>query len=175
MDTMASLRPVRPEDEGFLYDVYASTRTEELSVTGWTDLQKEQFLQMQFGAQHQYYKQQFPQAEFQIILLQNRPIGRLYVDRRQDEIRIIDIALLTEYRNAGIGSMFLQKMMAEAKKKGKLIRIHVETYNPALRLYRRLGFREIENQGVYLLMEWSPVVGQHVPVDQPAGRPELNK
>ena len=115
MDSTARLRPVRPEDESFLYEVYASTRLDELALTGWTEQQKKEFLQMQFGAQHRYYHEQFPEAEFHIILIQNLPIGRLYVDRRSDEIRIIDIALLPEYRNAGIGSMFLHNLMEEAE------------------------------------------------------------
>lgn len=151
-----TLRPIRPEDEAFLFSVYASTREDELAALGWNGVQKESFLRMQFNAQQRHYHTQFAGATFEVILRENQPIGRLYVDRREDEIRIIDIALLPAHRRAGIGSHLLDRLLTEAAEKGKPVRIHVERFNPALRLYERLGFRRIEDQGVYFLMEWTP-------------------
>lgn len=151
-----TLRTIRPEDEDFLYRVYASTRLDELVPLNWDQDQVDAFLQMQFTAQHKYYQEYFTDASFNIILLDNQRIGRLYLDRREDEIRIIDIALLPEYRNAGIGSALLKDILAEATAAGKVVRIHVEKINPALRLYKRLGFYQINDTGVYFLMEWSP-------------------
>ena len=151
-----TLRPIRPEDEDFLSRVYASTRLDELAPLGWSQDQVDAFLQMQFTAQHKYYQEHFTDANFDIILLDNQRIGRLYLDRREDEIRIIDIALLPEYRNAGIGSALLKDILAEATAASKAVRIHVEKFNPALRLYKRLGFYQINDTGVYFLLEWSP-------------------
>ena len=94
-------RAITPEDEPFLRRVYASTREEELSVIPWDDAQKDAFLRMQFDAQHRYYQDNFPEASFDVILVDGRPVGRLYVDRRADEIHIIDIALLPEARAPG--------------------------------------------------------------------------
>ena len=111
---------------------------------------------MQFAAQSSFYAEQFPRAEFQIILVYGEPAGRLYVDRRGDEIRIIDIALLAQYRNRGFGTTLIGNLLAEGESAGLPVRIHVEGLNPALRLYRRLGFRKIGDNGVYHLMEWSP-------------------
>ena len=105
---------------------------------------------------------------FQIILQKGEPVGRLYVDRRKDEIRLIDIALLPELHGQGIGSWLLQDLMDEAKKVGKPIRIHVERFNPALRLYERLGFTHIADQGVYYLMEWS--VNGAKPIDSTSSK-----
>ncbi len=156
IDHLVTLRPITPEDGGFLYRIYASTREDELAVVDWDDGQKEAFLEMQFAAQHAFYMEQFPRAEFQIILLDEEPIGRLYVDRREDEIRIIDIALLAEHRNKGIGSKFLKDILSEGQQKGLPVRIHVEQNNPALRLYERLSFQKIGENGIYYLMEWSP-------------------
>ena len=156
MDQTISLRPIATEDVDFLYRVYASTRAEEMKLVDWDDAQKRAFLDMQFKAQHTYYTQQFAQAEFQIVLLDGEPVGRLYVDRRPDEIRVIDIALLPDYRNRGIGSFFLHNLFDEARRACVPVRIHVEHFNPALRLYARLGFRKIGDAGVYLLMEWPP-------------------
>lgn len=156
MASSITLRPITPEDEEFLYRVYASTREEELAVLDWDETQGEAFLRMQFNAQHTYYVHQFGQAAFDLILLDGEPIGRLYVDRRADEIRIIDIALLTEYRRQGIGSRLMKGILVEAESAGLPVRIHVEQNNPALGLYTRLGFERIGDEGVYYLMEWRP-------------------
>jgi ribosomal protein S18 acetylase RimI-like enzyme len=151
-----TLRPIRPDDEGFLYDVYASTRLDELATLGWSEPQREAFLRMQFRAQHQSYLTQFPMADFAIILHHERPIGRLYIERRADEMRGIDIALLPEYRRVGIGTAILQDLLAEAARDGKPFRIHVEKFNRAQRLYKRLGFTILDDDGAYLFMEWRP-------------------
>jgi ribosomal protein S18 acetylase RimI-like enzyme len=150
-----TLRPVRPEDESFLYEVYASTRRDELAFTGWPAAQVEALLRMQFAAQQRAYLAQFPAGDFQIILCRERPIGRLYLERRADEIRGIDLALLPEYRQAGIGTAILRELLAEAARLGKPFRLHVAKCNRARRLYERLGFITLADDGVHLLMEWS--------------------
>jgi ribosomal protein S18 acetylase RimI-like enzyme len=155
-----SLRPIRPRDRAFLYKIYAGTRAEEFAVVPWDEAEKERFLQWQFDAQHKFYMEQFPAARFDIVLQRRRRIGRLYVDRRAEEIRIIDIALLPERRGNGIGGMLMRELLDEAAAAGKPVRIHVEKFNRALGLYRRLGFSQIEDQGVYLLMQWLPPAGK---------------
>jgi ribosomal protein S18 acetylase RimI-like enzyme len=151
-----TLRPITLSDEAFLCRLYASTREDEMALVDWDDAQKKAFLEMQFNAQHTFYMEQFTEAAFDVILLDGEPIGRLYVDRRPDEIRIIDIALLPEHRNRGIGSRYMRALLAEGAAAGLPVRIHVEQYNPAMRLYNRLGFQKIDEHGVYHLMEWSP-------------------
>jgi ribosomal protein S18 acetylase RimI-like enzyme len=151
-----ALRPIHPGDESFLHDVYASTRLEELASLGSSEAQREAFLRMQFWAQHRSYMAQFPTADFQIILWHERPIGRLYIERRPGEIRGIDIALLPAYRQAGIGTAIMQGLLAEATRCHKPFRIHVEKFNRAQRLYKRLGFTTLADDGVYLFMEWRP-------------------
>ena len=154
--TQVSFRPIQPDDAPFLYQVYASTRVEELAPLGWSAEQQAAFLGQQFTAQHTYYQATYPNAAYQVILLDGRPAGRLYVARLPDQMLVIDIALLPEYRNAGIGSRLLRNLLDEAALAGKPVRIHVEKFNPALRLYDRLGFTPIADQGVYWFMEWSP-------------------
>ncbi len=150
---MLSLRPVRPDDHEFLYQVYASTRTDELALTDWNDAQKENFLRMQFNAQSAYYTQHYPSARFQVIEYDGQAIGRLYLDRWPDQVRIVDIALLPEWRHRGFGSRLLQDIIAEAEQAGLPVTIHVEMFNPALRLYQRLGFAPVDTHGVYYLMQ----------------------
>lgn len=151
-----TLRQICRDDEPFLFHVYASTRLDELAPLDWSEDAKTAFLQQQFAAQHQHYHTYFAHADFKIILLDDRPIGRLYVARQQDEIRLVDIALLPEYRNAGIGTRLLQDLLAEAAAAVKPVHLHVEKFNPALRLYERLGFSRIADRGVYWFMEWLP-------------------
>jgi len=156
MNLTLTLRPIAAEDMDLLCRVYASTREEELAQVEWGAGQKAAFLQMQFDAQHAYYQENYPNAQFQVILVNGEPAGRLYVDRRAAEIRIVDIALLPEYRNRGVGSALLRDILAEGERAGLPVTIHVESFNPALRLYQRLGFRMAEDKGVYYFMEKSP-------------------
>jgi ribosomal protein S18 acetylase RimI-like enzyme len=154
MTEAITLRPVSSEDRTFLYEVYASTRAEELSVVPWDDAQKAAFLLMQFNAQDTYYHDQYPNGAFDVILIEGEPAGRLYVNRGPDEMRIIDIAMLPAYRNRRIGTHLIGALQTEAALARKPLRIHVERFNPALRLYERLGFQQIADAGVYLFMEW---------------------
>ena len=152
--TTLSLRPITPEDDPFLAGVYASTRAEELAVTGWSDENKAVFCRRQFDAQSAHYLENYPGASFQVIERDGAAIGRLYVARWEKEIRIVDITLLAESRGAGIGTKLLTELQDEARSAGKPLTIHVERFNPARRLYERLGFKIVEEQEVYLLMEW---------------------
>jgi GNAT superfamily N-acetyltransferase len=153
--TNVSLRPIQEEDMEVLFRVYASTRAEEMAmVVDWTDEQKEAFLRMQFQAQHAWYQEHYIGAQFDLLLVDGVPAGRLYVHRRGTEIRLVDISLLPEFRGSGIGTKLLHELMAEAEAAGKPLTIHVEKYNPAMRLYLRLGFKSIDDRGPYDLMEW---------------------
>ncbi|GAB4308515.1 MAG: GNAT family N-acetyltransferase [Phototrophicales bacterium] len=147
-------RPICEADIPFLTELYISTRWEELQPVPWTAEEKRHFLHWQFQAQHAHYQKYFPNAQFYILTHQNEAIGRLYLDRRDDEIRIVDIALVPQYRNQGIGSHLLQELMVDAKQNRLAIRIHVENNNPAMNLYRRLGFCKVHQDGIYWLMEW---------------------
>lgn len=151
-----SFRPITDDDLPFLRELYASTREQEMAVVPWTDDEKQAFLGQQFHAQHTFYQDQFSDAEFSLVLLNGEPGGRLYLDRREDEIRVIDIALTPEHRGKGLGGKLMRNVLDEAGSDGKAVRIHVERNNPALRLYDRLGFEHVEDQGPYLLMEWRP-------------------
>jgi ribosomal protein S18 acetylase RimI-like enzyme len=139
--TMISLRPITPNDDAFLARVYASSRADELAITGWSEELKEQFCRKQFDAQSAYYAANYPGASFQIIERDGWPVGRLYVARWEKEIRIVDITLLPEFRGSGIGTKLLRELQNEARSAGKSLTIHVERFNRAVTLYQRLGFR----------------------------------
>jgi ribosomal protein S18 acetylase RimI-like enzyme len=150
------LRPLTDADGEFLFQLYANTRDEELALVPWSAHQKEQFLRMQFHAQSVHYEKYFPSAQFDLIVCEGQPAGRLIVDRRPEEVHIIDIALAPAFRRQGIGTAYLKTLRQEAHDRGVPLRIFVECNNPARRLYERLGFRQIGEQGIYLQMECVP-------------------
>jgi RimJ/RimL family protein N-acetyltransferase len=154
-----TLRPVGSDDYGFLVDVYGSTRAEELALVPWTTEQQQAFVRSQFAAQQDHYAKKYPAASHDIIMSDNRPVGRLYVARLDQEIRIVDITLLPAERNAGIGSYLIKQLLDEANRSGKITRIYVEEFNPSLRLFERLGFCASEQQGIHLLLQCNQKVG----------------
>lgn len=147
-----SLRPATPDDQPLLLDVYASTRIDELALLDWDDAQKHAFIKMQYLTRERIY----PQADNQIILVNGREIGRILVERDETSIKLIDIALLTEYRNAGIGTRLLSDLIKESTAAGKPIVLHVLATSPAARLYERLGFRQTGYEAAYFEMKWEP-------------------
>jgi ribosomal protein S18 acetylase RimI-like enzyme len=151
------LRKIGETDTEFLMKVYRSTREPELDATGWDEDQKRKFIEFQFNAQHSHYKSAYKGADFLIIEQNGTDIGRLYVWRTEKQIRIMDIAILPEFRGKGIGTRLLSQFIQESDKSGKRINIHVEYYNPAINLYNRLGFKKVDDTGVYYFMERKPV------------------
>ncbi len=172
-----TLRPVEDVHDDFLLSVYATTRAHELAQVPWSAEQKEAFVRMQFSAQKQHYAAQYPQAKHDIIYLDQTPVhrpyidpeedllvtgefqvpvGRLYLDRPAEGLHILDITILPQYRNSGIGSYLLGQIIDEARSAGKAVTIYVESFNPSLRLFERLGFHKDREEGFQLLMKWSP-------------------
>jgi ribosomal protein S18 acetylase RimI-like enzyme len=151
-----TLRPVSDQDDNFLLSVYASTRIAELAQVPWSPEQKEVFVRMQFNAQKQHYATEYPQANHDLICVDGVPVGRLYLARDADALHILDITVLPEHRNLGIGSFLLGQVIEEARSEGKPVTIYIETFNPSLRLFERLGFRKDKENGFQLLLKWSP-------------------
>ncbi|MBC7910544.1 MAG: GNAT family N-acetyltransferase [Pyrinomonadaceae bacterium] len=148
-----TLRPVEAGDQQFLFEVYAGTRRAELDAWGWDAAQQDAFLKMQFMAQHRAYEAQYPEADHSIILLDDQPIGRLFVARSSEWIQLTDIALLPAHRNHGIGAQLIRDLLDEAAKAGLPVRLQVLKNNPAAQLYERLGFRNTGESGMHFEME----------------------
>lgn len=155
---MITLRPAEEKDHAFIEKVYRSTREEELKLTDWTELQKRAFVLMQLKAQLSGYKTKFPGTVFQIIMYKKKPAGRFYTWENENEIRIIDITLLQQFRGKGIGTFLLDDLIKRSNKIQKIISLHVLPSNPAMSLYRRMGFIHIKNNGLHYYMERNPEV-----------------
>jgi GNAT superfamily N-acetyltransferase len=153
-----TLRPVAPEDDEFLLGVYASARERELSQVEWGEGQREHFVRWQFDLQRREYSGRFPDALYDVILVDGSPAGRLWVGADEHQTRLLDIALLPEFQNLGVGTLLLRGLIEEARRHGKPLRHMVFTLNDdAHRFYERLGFTIIEDLGAYKHMEWRPV------------------
>ena len=148
-------RRLTESDLPFLGRLYALIRQQELAVVPWSDAEKAAFLESQFRAQHAHYQAYYPNADWLVTVHDGEDIGRLYIERWPTQHRIIDIAFVPEHRGKGFGTALLRDLLDEASAAGKTVSIHVEKLNPAMGLYRRLGFKCVEDKGVYDLMHWS--------------------
>lgn len=153
------LRPENPATDGeFLDRLYATTREEELAQTGWSPAEVRRFLHQQSRLQRAHYREHYPEAELLLIVGDDGPVGRLYIDARPGELRLMDIALLPEWRGGGRGTAMIEGLQHWAAATDRTITLHVEPFNPAARLYRRLDFETVETRGVYEFMRWVPPV-----------------
>jgi ribosomal protein S18 acetylase RimI-like enzyme len=152
-DARPSLRPVRDDDRRFLLELYGTARAAELALVAWDDAAKAAFVEQQFNAQDAHYRRYYEGASFDVVEVGGHAAGRLYVQRGQRDIRVIDILLAPAFRGRGIGGLLLGELAAEAQAGGRVLSIHVEPQNPARRLYERLGLRPVAEHGLYVLME----------------------
>lgn len=151
------LRSETEQDLPFLRELYRSVRWDEFAaLTEWSDEQKIAFLDSQFEAQRKHYLNAYQSAQFLIVESKQQAIGRFYVFRGLKDIRVVDIGLLPDYRNCGHGSALLKSVFTEGDTSDRSVSVHVEIFNPARRLYHRLGFKEISQEGPYILMERPP-------------------
>lgn len=149
-------RPVTDADMAFLSALYASTRADELSMTGWPEVTKSLFVVQQFAAQHGDYAKNYPGMERRVIEQGGAAVGRIYVDLTGDACHLIDIALMPMARGRGAGGAILTDLMAHAARMKKPVTLSVIADNPARRLYERMGFVTTETGTLYNAMKWQP-------------------
>ena len=153
-EEQVTLRTVTEADDPFILSVYAATRAQELAQVPWSAEQKESFVRMQYVAQKQHYAAEYPSASHDVIYVDQTPVGRIYLDRGAEVLHILDITVLPQYRSQGAGSLLLRRLLHEAGELGKPVTIYVESFNPSLRLFERLGFHREQEKGFHLLMKW---------------------
>jgi GNAT superfamily N-acetyltransferase len=151
-----SLRPVTADDQELLLEIYKSSRGDDLRGLEWAEDRISEFLGMQYEAQRRFFESEYMGAADEIVLLEDKPAGRLVVDRREHEIRCVDLTLLREHRNVGIGSFLIRKLQDEARREKKPLRLQVIRFNRAVNLFERLDFVRISETGTHFQMEWTP-------------------
>jgi GNAT superfamily N-acetyltransferase len=149
-----TFRPIADDDMQLLARVYASTRKQELAASSMTDMQKAGLLLLEFRAQHAHFLKHYPQADMLVVMGGGNEIGRLYLERWPTRHGIVDLTLLPEFRRHGAGEVMLRDLMDEAAAAGKDVSILVGKFDPAMRLYQRLGFVAEQDKGAYNLMRW---------------------
>ena len=155
MHNSVTLWPISASDQDFLFDVFCSARAELIESLDLPDFQKAQLMRIQFQAQISAYKNQYPNADFDLLMVDGKSAGNLYAQRGPDNFVLIDITLLPEQRNKGIGGTLVWQLLEEARAAGKTLNAHVRKGNPAWRLWERLGFRIVSDDGVYYAIEAS--------------------
>lgn len=151
-----TLRPVTAEDTAFLLQVYKSSRGEDLRELGWDEARIDEFLKMQYEAQRTFDGKDFAQATDEVILSSGERAGRLLVDSRENEIRCIDLALLPEFRNRGLGTLLVRRLQQKAAAANKPLRLQVIRFSRAINLFERLGFVRTSESGTHFQLEWKP-------------------
>jgi GNAT superfamily N-acetyltransferase len=156
LDNSISLRPATTEDRELLLTVFKSSRGEDLRELGWDEDRVGEFLDMQFEAQQRLDQNEYQQADHQIVLSADKPAGRLTVERRDHEIRCVEVALLPAHRNTGIGTFLIRQLQDEARLANKPLRLGVIRFSRAVGLFARLGFVRTSETGTHFQMEWLP-------------------
>jgi ribosomal protein S18 acetylase RimI-like enzyme len=153
-ESQITLRDAGPEDIQFLAQLYRDTRRSEVNAWGWPQEQQELFLKMQFDAQRRSHQATFPDATDRIICVGDVAVGRMLVGYETEGMRLVDIALLEEYRNQGVGTQLIGQLMQDCEEQDRILRLQVLQGNPAIRLYRRAGFVQSSADQMYVQMEW---------------------
>ncbi len=157
MSTLA-VRPALPQDEIFLYDLYSAVRGPEFALAPVTPAQREELIRMQFRAQMSAYTCTYPNSCYHVVLLDSRPVGRLWVAPGEDELHLVDIAVHPSVQRKGIGTVLIQRLQQEAVRARLPIRCCVFRFNPgSLRFHQRLGFVIVREDQLHYYMEWRSV------------------
>lgn len=153
-DTLVSLVATSATDRDFIFRLFSLLKIDELQAWAWDEHMRETMLRMQFDAHERHFRTNFPGADDAVVRQGELPIGRLIVLRNAEALHLADVSLLSEFRGKGIGSHLIGKLQDEATAAGVPLRLNCFVGNPARRLYQRLGFCVVADQGSHLAMEW---------------------
>lgn len=153
-ENIVSLCPVEPSHTDFLLKLFNECRPDLELIGGINEKQKEDIIFQQFTLEQEQLIKMYPDVEFNVVMLNEKPVGRIYIHHGETADRILEIGLLAEYRNLGIGRKLITTAIENAIKKNKSVRLQVAWFNQrAYKFYKEIGFRVIENQGVSFEME----------------------
>ena len=157
MSTLA-VRPALPQDEIFLYELYSAVRGPEFALAPIDATQREHLIRMQFRGQMSAYTQMYPNSCYHIVLLDSKPVGRLWVAPGEREFHLVDIAVHPDVQSKGIGTVLIQRLQQEATRARLPINSCVFRFNPgSLRFHQRLGFTVTREDELQYYMQWKPL------------------
>ncbi|MFT4559165.1 MAG: GNAT family N-acetyltransferase [Planctomycetales bacterium] len=117
----------------------------------------EMMIQMQLDMREKQYRERFPNASFQLILLDGRPAGRIVADRTDGQWHLVDIVVLPECCGSGIGTQVVGDLLQAADKLDQAVSASVFSNNTnALRLWLRLGFAVSREELDYTWLRFEP-------------------
>ena len=149
------LRVQSDDDDGFATELYSSTR-DDLRQMPADPAVIAQLIAMQQRMQSHGYRQAYPHAAYLILQHGDTPIGRLVLERQDQLLHLVDIAILPAAQGQGAGSAVLRGLQAQAGAQQCRIHLAVNKSNAAARaLYQRLGFRPRGENDVQEQLEWS--------------------
>ena len=151
------MRQATADDAELLMSLFASSRGFDLDALGWDRASQQQFFAQQLDAQRRSYEIRYPTSTDAIVMSDGVAIGRILVDRSGDAIVLVDVCLVPVARGRGIGTQLLADLQTEAERLGRKVNLQVATGNPAQRVYERLGFTVVGENGMHHAMEWVAV------------------
>lgn len=158
-EVVYQLRLATEADTQFLISLYRTTREAELDFAGFPQELRQAFVEQQFGAQSHHYQTFYPGSVQHVIEVAGERAGRLYIFRSEKWIHVLDVLMTPEFRGRGIGTTILESLIDESRRTGIPVLLAVEKYNHgAERLYRKLGFTDLQDDDVYRHMIWGQVI-----------------
>jgi ribosomal protein S18 acetylase RimI-like enzyme len=155
MSQILTLRPVRADDEDFLYHLFYSAQAEKLALSSLAEDEKEKLIRLVYAGFTCHYRALSDFSDDRIVVLNEEAVGRMILLQSRDEIRLADITLSPHSRNKGIGSALIGQLQVESAMSKRPVRLQVAKFDRAASLYKRLGFYKIEADGPYLHLEWT--------------------
>ena len=142
-------------DSEFLFQLFEEIKIAELNIFNWPEQMRNQFISMQYNAFEKMIKNEYPKADDFIIIYNFQNAGRLQLNKDNSGLRIINISLLPDFRNLGIGSKVIKDLLSEADSKKRPVYLEVDKVNPAFNLYSRLGFEIYHQDEIKYSMKYS--------------------
>jgi len=152
------LRPSTPQDEPLLFELFAAEKAAEFTAIGLTEAQYRPLLEMQYRGRAISYSAQHPEAESWIICLQQAAeataVGQYLLVKTPQGSRIVDLAVLPQYRGQGIATQVLEQLALQSADSEEALSLRVMKGNRAIQLYARLGFHVVNEDEISYEMYW---------------------
>jgi predicted acetyltransferase/ribosomal protein S18 acetylase RimI-like enzyme len=139
-----SLRPVAQADRSYMEVVYFDTQRWIIErLFGWRgdDVERAKFAEF------------YDERNSSIVVLNGDDIGWVTLVRQSDCFELEGIYIVARHQGKGYGTALINRFSAEAETERLPVHLSTAKINPALDLYRRLGFAEVREDEYKVYME----------------------